>query len=170
MAILMIILRIIHIIAGVFWMGAGMMQVRFVAPTAQALGPDGQKFMAHLMQRTKFSAASGAASGLTLLSGLIMYALIYDRMQVQPNYGLGITIGGVFGIIAFVIGTTMIGVPTGKMKKVLDKVEAAGEPPSPENIAQLQSLGATIDKGGTWAVITGVIAMIGMSAAQYLMF
>ena len=170
MAILMIILRIIHIIGGVFWMGAGMMQVYYVAPTAQALGPDGQKFMAHIVQRTKFSAVVGAASGLSLLSGLIMYVLIYSRLQAQPNYGLGITIGGLFGIVAFVIAVAMIGAPTGKMKKVLDEIEAAGGPPAPEQIAQLQALGATIGKGGTWAVVTGILAMIGMSAAQYLTF
>ncbi len=170
MAILMIILRIIHIIGGVFWMGVGIMQVRFVAPTAQALGPDGQKFMANLVRCTRFAAVIGAASGLTLLSGLIMYVLIYPRLQAQPNYGLGITIGGLFGIVAFVIAVAMIGRPTSQMKKLLDEIEAGGGPPAPEQVGQLQAIGATIGKGGTWVVVTRILAMIGMSAAQYLTF
>ncbi|MFQ5407758.1 MAG: hypothetical protein ACE5FI_04960 [Anaerolineales bacterium] len=170
MAFFMVILRVIHIIGGVFWLGAGMMIVYYVGPTAQALGSDGQKFMAHILQRTKYSLVIGAASGLTLLSGLIMYVIIYNHLLARPNYNLGITGGGLFGMAAFVIATTMIGRPMGKMKALLNEIEAAGGPPKPEQAAELEALGATMNKGGNWAVVTGVIAMVGMASAQYLTF
>ena len=71
MIILMIILRIIHIFSGVFWVGVSFFNIGFLLPTVQATGPEGQKVMQHLTQQTRFTMVVYTAATLNLLSGLI---------------------------------------------------------------------------------------------------
>ena len=71
----MLILRIIHIMGGVFWVGSAWMMAGFIQPAAKAAGPDAAKFMQRLMQ-SRHSILISVAAVLTVLSG----ALLYDRM------------------------------------------------------------------------------------------
>jgi uncharacterized membrane protein len=61
------LLRIIHIVGGVFWVGGTLIMTFFVGPTAGATGEAGQKFVGHLMNNLKFSNRMAIASGLTIL-------------------------------------------------------------------------------------------------------
>ena len=45
MAILIIVLRIIHIFSGVFWVGFAFFNIGFLQPTVKATGAEGQKTM-----------------------------------------------------------------------------------------------------------------------------
>ena len=78
--------RIIHIVAGVFWVGGVLMMTFFIAPTVGATGEAGQKFVSHLMSNLKFSARMSAAAGLTILAGGILYW--NDSAGSEKNEGL----------------------------------------------------------------------------------
>ena len=52
-----LVLRLIHVASGAFWVGAVFSFFLFVSPTARALGPEGQRFVAHLISRQRFSNA-----------------------------------------------------------------------------------------------------------------
>src|SRR5688500_6510281 len=69
------LLRIIHIVAGVFWVGGTLIMTFFIGPTVGAIGEPGQKFVAHMMNNLKFSNRMAMASGSTILAGVILYAL-----------------------------------------------------------------------------------------------
>jgi len=60
---IMIVLRVIHIICGVFWAGTVMVMAWFVLPTAQALGQPGGAFMQRLMFGQRLRVFVGAAMG-----------------------------------------------------------------------------------------------------------
>lgn len=47
-----IILRIIHIFSGGFWVGVGLFMVGFLQPTILETGEDGQTLMLHLTRKT----------------------------------------------------------------------------------------------------------------------
>ena len=47
----MIILRVVHIVTGVIWVGSLFVVVVFVQPSAAALGPAGAPFMSELRRR-----------------------------------------------------------------------------------------------------------------------
>jgi uncharacterized membrane protein len=53
-----IILRLIHILAGIFWVGTAFLLAGFLAPTLRATGSEGGRFMRHLMQQRSFSCSS----------------------------------------------------------------------------------------------------------------
>jgi uncharacterized membrane protein len=53
MVSLIIILRIIHIFSGVFWVGVSFFNIGFLQPTIRATGAEGQAVMRRLSQKTR---------------------------------------------------------------------------------------------------------------------
>ena len=62
----MVVLRIVHILAGVFWVGAVFVDPVH-APTARELGPPA--VLAHLAGKKRVTEVILAAAGLTILAG-----------------------------------------------------------------------------------------------------
>ncbi|MBA3672180.1 MAG: hypothetical protein H0W68_09190 [Gemmatimonadaceae bacterium] len=60
-----IILRLVHILSGVFWAGSAIFNDRFVAPTIRALGADSGKVMRELAQLMVDAAACMAVARYT---------------------------------------------------------------------------------------------------------
>jgi len=110
MNVLMIVLRVIHIFSGVFWVGVSFFNLGFLQPTVQATGNEGQKVMQHLTSHTRFTVTAYTAATLTLLSGWIMYWNLFGfRLSVLSlGYGLFLTIGGIAGTIAWLIAIIFV--------------------------------------------------------------
>ena len=73
MDVYLIILRILHIAAGVFWVGAAALFFFFVEPTVKALGPTGGAFMGHLSKVKRMPLVILMSAGLTVLAGILLY-------------------------------------------------------------------------------------------------
>src|SRR5512132_3321008 len=73
MTYLIWLLRIIHIVGGIVWVGGTLIMTFFIAPTVGATAEAGQRFVGHLMNNLKFSNRMAAASGSTILAGFILY-------------------------------------------------------------------------------------------------
>ena len=110
------LLRIIHIVAGVYWVGGTLIMTFFVGPAVGALGETGQKFVGHLMNDLKFSNRMAIASGLTILAGGILYALDARAGEawLRSKFAIGLGIGAAFALVGFVFGM-MIGRTTKAM-------------------------------------------------------
>src|SRR2546430_9247198 len=69
----MVVLRLIHILSGIFWVGTTFFLVGFLQPVVAQSGPEGGRFAQRLMSQKRFQAAMSVAAGLTILSGLVLY-------------------------------------------------------------------------------------------------
>src|SRR3989454_12780102 len=69
----MVVLRLIHILSGIFWVGTTFFLVGFLQPVVAQSGPEGGRFAQRLMSQKRFQAAMSVAAGLTILSGLLVY-------------------------------------------------------------------------------------------------
>lgn len=169
---LMIILRITHIFAGIFWVGVSFFNIGYLQPTVQATAPESQKVMGYLTQNTRFLTATYTAATLTLLSGLLMYWILSDfRIDYMTSgTGLVLAIGGITGFIAWVFAIFVVRGIFGQMKAVGQAIQAQGGPPSGEQAAELQALSARLSQIGKVAVAFLIIAVLGMSTAQYVRF
>jgi len=67
----MVWLRLLHIVAGVVWVGSAVFSALFLMPVARAAGPEGGRFVARLMQR--MGPAMGIGMLLTVIPGFVMY-------------------------------------------------------------------------------------------------
>ena len=92
-----LILRLIHILAGVFWVGAIFLIAGFLLPTARATGREGGRFMQHLMLQRRLPIFLAIAMLLTVLSGFALYGRLVSATHgawagTPPGiaYGVGV--------------------------------------------------------------------------------
>jgi uncharacterized membrane protein len=160
------LLRIIHIVAGVFWVGGTLIMTFFIGPTVGATGEAGQKFVGHLMNNLKFSNRMSAAAGLTILAGLILYGLDAraGAAWLRSSFAIGLGIGAAFAIVGFVFGI-MIGRTTKAMAQLGAQMQGK---PSPDQLAQMQEIRR---KQATYSTVSAsalVLATIFMAISRYL--
>jgi hypothetical protein len=167
----MLVLRVIHIFSGVFWVGFSFFNVGFMQPTIAAVGAEGQKVMGYLTQKTRLLTTVYVTATLTMLAGLIMLWLISGLQLsfLRSGYGLILSLGGLAGIIAWVIGLFWIRGIINRMGS-LGRAISAGGPPTPEQAGEMSSLVAQLGTAGRVGVIFMVLALLGMSIASYLPF
>lgn len=167
----MVVLRILHILAGVFWVGAAFTTILFLQPTAREVGPAAGPFMAHLAGKKRLVDWVLRAAGLTILVGLLMYwrvtgGLEWDR--ITSAYGISLTIGALCAIAAFALGLSVVRPTIMATLAIGREVAASGGAPTPEQGAQLQALQQRGKAVGQVIVPLLVVAVAGMAAARYL--
>ena len=170
MDLYMIILRLIHIFFGVFWAGTTFFFVSFLQPTVKAAGPEGGKVMQRLAQ-SRFATVMPLAAGLTVVAGALMYWRVSGGLQVgwiTSGTGLSLTIGAVGGILAFVIGLVVSRPAIVRVAELAKEMQAAGGPPTPAQMAEIQSLQKTLSSGAIWTAVLVAIALLGMAVARYV--
>jgi uncharacterized membrane protein len=172
MAILIIVLRIIHIFSGVFWVGFAFFNIGFLQPTVKATGAEGQKTMQYLTQKTRLLSTVYSTATLTMLSGLVMYWLLsgFRWTFMSSGYGVVLTIGSVAGIIAWIYAVVVIRGIFKQMQIIGQAIQAQGGPPNPEQAGQMQALVARLGKVGQVALVFLVISLLGMATARYAPF
>jgi hypothetical protein len=167
----MVVLRIVHILAGVFWVGAALTTILFLQPTAREVGPAAGPFMAHLAGKKRLVDWVLRAAGLTILAGALMYWRVSAGLEwdwITSAYGISLTIGALCAIAAFSLGLSVVRPTIMATLAIGREVAASGGPPTPEQGAQLQALQKRGQAVGRIIVPLLVIAVGGMAGAQYL--
>lgn len=168
----MLVLRLLHIPAGAFWVGSSLALVWFVGPAVGAVGPEGGKVLRQLVLRTRWIAVVASAAGLTNLSGLLMYWRDSGGLRlewIQTGMGIMLTIGGIAGLLAGYFGVN-VGRTSQKIAELGERIGQAGGPPSPEDGAELGQLQERMQSLGSTTAILLVIAVLAMASARYITF
>lgn len=168
MQALYLVLRLIHILTGVFWAGAAVAFAAFVEPSARAVGPSGGAVMQQLV-RSGFSKAMGLASLLNVFSGLWLYWLVSGRLHpawITSSAGLSLTLGGLAGVAAAAHGFAVQARSAARLQALGAQVAAGGGPPSPEQLGEIQALQGRLRKGGQWSAALLILSVVGMAAAR----
>jgi uncharacterized membrane protein len=142
MDILMIILRLIHILSGIFWAGTAFFFVLFLEPTLKAAGPAGGTVMGRLTL-TRFPLVMALSSILTVVIGFMMYLIDSGGFQINWIFtpsGVTMTIGSVAGILAFLEGLTVQNPASMRMAALQKEIQAAGGQPALSQMEEMQVL------------------------------
>ena len=170
MFIYVAILRLIHIICSVFWVGGDLVYFGFIEPVARKLGPESAKFMEFLMVRQKLPVAISWTSRLTVISGALLFLRDSDMFRsgwVTSSVGIGFEIGAALGIAAMVLGEFVLGPTARRMGSIGATIQ--GEP-NLEQTAELNRLGTRMTKAGLFEIIFSVAALAFMATARYWVF
>ncbi|HZM24452.1 MAG TPA: hypothetical protein VFC02_22085 [Anaerolineales bacterium] len=162
-------LRIVHILAGIFWVGGTLIMAFFVGPTMGATGEAGQKFVGHLVNNLKFSSRMSAAAGSTILAGFILYWIDsngFTSAWMSSGAGRGFGIGAAFALIGFVFGL-LVGRTTKAMAQLGAQIQGK---PSSEQMAQLDKLRKQQVTYSNITAVLLILAVIFMAIARYLVF
>jgi uncharacterized membrane protein len=163
------VLRLLHIFGAVIWVGGGIFVVTVVAPTVAAAGPDGAKFMQWLGRVGRMSRTFAAASGTTVLTGLLLYWPISGHLNgawLASPRGLTLSIGSVLGLLAFVHSMVVTNRLSAQSAALAKEMAARSGPPAPEQILAAQQLGAKASSAAAQTVALAALALLGMAAAQ----
>lgn len=166
MAVLILILRLIHILGGVFWAGVSMFLVAFLGPSAAATAPESGRLMQHLMVRTRYNTAMGIAASGTFLSGIALFYFSSGRFNgawFGTPTGIALTIGAVLGVLTYLHGVTTIVPTNGKIVALAKEIMGAGGPPSEEQKAEMGRLQAAVGRYGRSAIVIMVLTVVFMA-------
>jgi hypothetical protein len=133
MLTLIVLLRIIHILAGVFWAGAAFMVAAFLEPNARALGPDGGKFMQRLVGQMHMTTIILVAAFLNVLAGIWLYWIFSSGFKVEwiaSDQGLSLTIGAVAAIVTFILALAVTRPTLLRMGALGQEIQSAGVRPN----------------------------------------
>ncbi len=171
MNLLMIALRIVHIVLGVFWAGTVFFVVSYLQPSVKAIGPQGGPFMQQLLQRRFFNVLPAIAA-LTIAAGLALYwrdSAGFTGAWMGTRTGMAFGTGGVLSLVAFVIGWFVMRDATLKALALGPKAQQMAEGPEREAaMQQLQTLRQRAMTSARWVahLLAGVV--IAMAVARYL--
>ena len=162
---LMIVLRLIHVLAGVFWAGSVFFVAAFLLPSVAATGPGGGQVVQHVMTVLKYPRAAGIAAVLT------MY---WHDMKISTAGWAGSAPGMTYGIgalsalVAFVVFVTMIR-PTGdKLLAFGRTIQSRGGPPTPEESAAISRLQMRMSSASRAGAACLAVTVVAMAIARYL--
>jgi uncharacterized membrane protein len=166
----MVVLRILHILAGVFWVGSALLIFFFLQPAAREVGPAAGPLMTHLATKKRLPDVTLAAAGLTILAGLLMYWRVtggLDPDYITTAYGWSITLGALAAIVAVGLGVAVIRPSMVRAGEIGQAAAAAGGP-TPEQAAEMQSLQQRVKSIGNLVTPLLIFAVVAMAAARYL--
>lgn len=166
----LLILRLIHIGVGAFWVGAVFTNVLFLQPTAAALGPDGGRFSFHLARHRRFSKAILLSAVITIIAGVWLLWITTDGLDLNRLFDgsrLGFTVGGLVAILTFAVGSLYIYPRTERVLGIMGVAMAEARGPDPEEQATLGRLRAELLQAG-WVTVVGLgVATAAMATARY---
>ncbi len=164
--VLIWLLRIIHIVGGVFWVGGSLIMTFFVVPAVGVMGESGQKFIGHMMNKLKLSSRMAAASGSSVLAGAILFGLDAraGAAWARSGFGIGLSIGAGFAVIGFILGILV-----GRASKTMAQLGAQFQgKPNSEQLAQVQAIQKQQATYSTLSTVALVLAVVFMAIARYL--
>ena len=167
---LTIVLRLVHILAGIFWVGSIFLLVGFLAPAVRTGGPEAGRFMQHLMLRRRLSTFLGIAMGLTVLSGIAMYARLASATHgawAGSRPGVAFGVGGLAGILGGIVGGMVSG-PAARKMAALGQEAAERGGLSADQQAEMSRLQSRSAVGSVLTAALLAVAATAMAVARYL--
>lgn len=165
----LIVLRVIHVLGGIIWVGVGLFMMFFLGPAMQSMGPAAGQVMGAL-QRRKFMVILPIIALLTILSGLRLMMIVSGNFgggYFRTPVGRTLAFAAVSAILAFVIGL-VVNRPT-MMKMGTLQQSMASDPVSKDKIAEeIKRLQQRMALAGTVVTILLVMAAVGMAIARYM--
>ena len=166
-----VILRLIHVLCGIIWVGGMTVMAVFIMPVLAGLGPAAGPVMAGINQK-KFPVIMPIIAILTILSGLRL--LMIDSANFAGAYfqspvGRTFAIAGGIAIVAFIFGLALVRPAMMKAVTLGQQIASATDEASRSRIAA--EMAATRKKGATGNMIVFVLlilAAIGMATARYI--
>lgn len=168
---LLIILRLIHVVAGACWVGAVVVVARKVFPSVLAAGPAGGAVMGQLAGVRKLPLFLIHLMSATILSGILLYVRNgmvsngeWYRSMPARIYGMG----AVFAIITAILGVTINSPTAKKIGALAGTIAASGGPPSAEQVTEMSRLNDKLQKALNVGALLLILAAACMSVARYM--
>lgn len=169
MSVEILILRLIHVLGGIFWVGTSMFTSLFLVPALASAGPNAGVVFAGLQRRKLFLALPVVAI-LTIASGarLMSIASGGSSAYFASPTGRMFSLAGLAAVIAFFISLLIARPAAVRSAKLGASLPTAGDA---ERAAITEELARLRRRGGTATAIVSVLLLLtaaGMAVARYV--
>jgi uncharacterized membrane protein len=165
----LIVLRIIHVLCGIIWVGTAVFMGFFLGPALATMGPAAGQVMGGLQKR-KFMVVLPVVAILAMLSGLRLMMIMsgnFGAGYFQSPMGRTFAGAGAAAILAFIIGIAVNRPTMEKMGRLQQSM--ASDPVSKDAIAaEIKKLQGRMVYAGTIVTLLLIAAAIGMAIARYM--
>jgi hypothetical protein len=166
---LVLVLRLIHILAGAFWVGGSLITTFFITPAVAATGISGWKFLAHLVRNAQLSQRFAGAAGLTVLAGAWLFWIDSAGLTsswLRSGPGWGFAVGAVFALVGFAFGIR-VGVITRKIGGIAAGIQGQ---PTQDQVLELETVQRQMQRLRLISDAALLIALACMATARYWIF
>lgn len=170
---LLVLVRGVHILAGVFWAGAAIAFSAFIEPTASASGPEAGRFMQRLAGQSGYPRAMSLAAILSVASGIWLYwrdSAGFRWVWIATGPGISLSVGALAGLGAALVGLIIQSRSSARLAQLAGEIQQAGGPPSEGQRGEMEALRSRLRAGGRVTAILLLISVSGMGLARYLPF
>ena len=155
------LLRALHILAGIIWVGFGLFQTFYLLPAINTTDAAGLRVMSKMGKLPGFAIIMPAAALIATLAGLALYGIGSWHEFLNTLGGVFLTIGVIAGVLMFGHGFGL-GAVTNKFMKAVSAWQGAGEAESGAEYQAVRDLGARLQSNARISAILGIITVLGM--------
>jgi len=166
-----LVLRVVHIVGGIFWVGSALFAALFLAPVLMTVGPAAGQVMAGMEKRRLFTILPIVAL-LTMLAGLRLMWIAsggFGRAYFETAVGGTYAAGGVAAIVAFLVALMVTRPATLRAGKLSASLGDAASDEARETvgaeIAQLRKRAGVASVVVMWLLLGSAVAM---AVARYV--
>lgn len=171
MSVELLVLRLVHILGGIFWLGSGLFTTFFLLPSLGSLGPAAAGPVMGALQQRRLFTVLPAVAVLTMLSGLRLLQLASGGFQAPyfaSRTGQVFLWSGVAAVAAFLVSLLVsrpAAVRAGQLGAALASL------PEGERGARAAEVERLRRRSGVSSILAMVLligAAAGMAVARYL--
>ena len=169
MITLMLLLRLLHILAGTFWVGATLVNAYFLLPSVRAVGPSAAPVMIQIMQQRRMQLWLNVAMSVAILAGLGLFGVHESSAHgafSRSRMGMVLLVGAVLAIAAAGVGGAMVQ-PAGRKLGAIAQRAGSG-PPAADARGEVAALQARVGRGVNIMAVLLLLSAAAMAAARYL--
>ncbi len=157
-ALVVTILRLLHIVAGLIWVGAALLMSLYIEPAADQSGAEGRGFLRNLYRGASLLRLIPLSAIITTVAGLLLYGLLSYHEAMSSGMGIVLTLGSLFGLLAFAHGWFAVWRSAGRYAELLDADETD----------ELKQLEAKMRRNGRISMWLALVSLILMAGARYI--
>lgn len=167
----LIMLRVIHVVGGMFWVGTVVFNSLFLIPALAASGPAAATVMGHLQRRRLFVVLPIVAL-LTLLAGVRILQIAsggFSAAYFASATGRTYAIGAALAILAFLIGVSIVRPAMDRVGRLGASIATAQDDAARSAISA--EMGALRRRGASANAVVAallVVSAISMAVGRYM--
>lgn len=159
-ALIVTVLRLLHIVAGLIWVGAAIVMTCYIEPTLERAGASGRPFLRQLYGGSRFPRLIPLSALITTVAGLLLYGLMSYHEAMSSSMGLVLTLGALVGLLAFGHGAATVWRSAGRFAAM-----AASENADDAPLTQLQD---KLRRNGRVSMWLAIVSLVLMAGARYI--
>jgi hypothetical protein len=168
--VLFLTLRAAHVLLAAIWIGATVFTSFMLMPVIESSGPAGGQLMQSL-ERKGLTAFFAALGGTTVLTGIYLFWRFtggFDPEVSKSHAGLAFGIGGLLGLVAVIIGGSVMGRSSRRLLALMDQLPKASDAQKGALMQEAAMLRGRMKSFGTIVLACQILALLLMAVGHYI--